>query len=417
MTDAMREHAARILQITPYPTIDPRHGGQIRSAQIAAELRAAGYEVKSVAVYVADDYPQAGEDDIAFDSKSEYWHDDLPWLSDYYSGVFGARDVKASARLQAVINGYRPQAVVVEQPWLFKAVQRVAPPGTKLIYSSQNIEWRLKDKLFARTGHPQRQTLIEAIREMEHAAARDAHLVVACTESDLAYYRDVSGKPAFNGVVAGNGVEPFSCTPQRVAEWLAFFSRPIPVFVSSAHLPNAQGFWDMMAPGLTFLRPDEDILVVGGVSSIIMQAPGYQRYADVNLSRLNIAGPREKTELQALVRASHVVLLPITDGEGSNLKTAEALESGCPIVATSKAFRGFEAAMSLPHVQIADNARDFRVAVRRALDRPRKTDATPLEVRSKYYWKHQLKGFVEAMRPLSEARATAAKASAAAAVR
>jgi hypothetical protein len=83
-------------------------------------------------------------------------------------------------------------------------------------------------------------------------------------------------------------------------------------------------------------------------------------------------------------------LLPITDGEGSNLKTAEALEAGIPIVATSKAFRGFEAAMKLEHVTIADNPKDFRLAVRRALAQSRLTDLTPLAIRSRFYWENQL---------------------------
>lgn len=380
----------RILQVTPYPTIEPRHGGQIRASQIAAMLVSAGHEVKTIAVYVENDYSSYGEEDIAFNSDSIYWEPDLPWLSDYFSGIFALNDEKPLALLRSIVDSYRPDVVFIEQPWLFQAVQRVVRSDVKLVYSSQNIEWRLKEKLFERLAHPHKIELISSIKSIEDSAARAADLIVACTDSDLEYYRSVVGGKSFNGIVAGNGVEPFTCTEQRVSEWLAYFGRRIPVFVSSAHLPNAQGFWDMMAPGLTFLRPEEEILIVGGVGSIIRNVPGFVRYSDVNLSRLNIAGIREMSELQALIRASHVVLLPITDGEGSNLKTAEALEAGLPIVATSKAFRGFELAMSLKHIQIADNPRDFRSAVRRALDRPRLINLTPLSVRGRFYWNNQL---------------------------
>jgi len=391
----------RVLQVTPYPTIDPRHGGQIRASQIATELRANGHEVKSIAVYVENDYSAVEEDDIPFNSDSKYWNPELPWLSDYFSGLFAANDERTLIRLQSLVNSFRPDLVIVEQPWLFQAIQLVVQSDTILIYSSQNIEWRLKEKQFERLGHLDSVDLVAAIRKMEDSAARAAHVVIACTDADVEYYRAAVGKSTFHGVVAGNGVEPFTCSEQRVDSWYGFFNRPMPVFVSSAHMPNAQGFWDMMTPGLTFLRPGEEVLVVGGVSSIILNPAGFERYSELNLSRLNLAGTREKTELQALVKASHVVLLPITEGEGSNLKTAEALESGLPIVGTSKAFRGFESAMSFKHIQIADNPRDFRMAIRRSLNQPRLTNLTPINVRERLYWNSQLSGLVDAVRQLS----------------
>lgn len=396
----------RILQLTSYPTVDPRHGGQIRCAQIATELRNAGHEVKTLAVYVDHDHSESGEDDIPFRSTSTFWHDDLPWLSDYFSGSFAANDAAAFSALSRVARTFAPAVIIVEQPWLFNVARMIGGKSVKTVYSSQNIEWRLKDRIFARDGHPRRGELVAEIRDVEIEAAKMADLVVACTPDDLKYYEGVGsiGK-RFYGVAAGNGVEPFSCTDERVNQWRDFFKNPTPVFVSSAHLPNAQGFWDMMSPGLTFLRPGEQILVVGGVSSIILQAPGFSRFADVNISRLNLAGSRDKTELQALVRASHVVLLPITDGEGSNLKTAEALESGCSIIGTSKAFRGFEAGMTLSHVHIADTAVDFRAAVRRVLDRPRYIGGTPQAVRSRFHWKEQLRPMVEAVERLVSATA------------
>jgi hypothetical protein len=82
--------------------------------------------------------------------------------------------------------------------------------------------------------------------------------------------------------------------------------------------------------------------------------------------------------------------LPITIGEGSNLKTAEALESGRPIVGTSKAFRGFESALTLPHVTVADSPIDFRRAVRAVMNKPRYKNGTPHEIRSLFYWDNTL---------------------------
>lgn len=157
----------------------------------------------------------------------------------------------------------------------------------------------------------------------------------------------------------------------------------------------------MNKPGLTYLKPYEEVVIVGGGCNIIMVDKGVIEFRDLNLSRLHLVGNREKIELQSMVRASHLVLLPITTGEGSNLKTAEALESGRPIVGTLKAFRGFEDALSLPHVYIANSSDEFRRSVRDILNKPRYTNGTPYEIRSKYYWKNTLHPIVECVKNLS----------------
>jgi glycosyltransferase involved in cell wall biosynthesis len=389
----------RILQLTNYPTINPLHGGQIRSSQIATQLRIAGHEVKPIAVYVDGDYKDVDEHDIPFRRSSPFWNGNLPSLSDFYAGLYAVNDRDATRKLLHLLKNFKPHLVITEQPWLFAVAKKITKYTTiKLVYSSQNIEWRLKEKILNRENTSQKEQLTSEIRKIEIDAVKSANLTVACTDQDAKYYTQfVDSKSSQPIVVAGNGVEEFTCKEERVSEWRSYLNLPTAVFVSSAHIPNAQGFWDMMSPGLTFLKPGEQVLIVGGVSSILTQARGFSQFSEVNLSRINLAGTQEKTELQSLVRASHVVLLPITDGEGSNLKTAEALESGCFVIGTSKAFRGFEAAMSLPHVTIADTPDTFRQAIRRTLAQPRHCDGTPYEIRSKYYWGKQLAPLVHAI--------------------
>lgn len=395
----------KILQLTNYPTSNPQHGGQIRCANIAGELRGAGHAVKSIAVYVEKDYAPDSSEDIAFGPDSPFWRDDLLVLSDYLTGLYAASDPDAFAALEKTTSEFQPDVIISEQPWLMAAAKRLAGTrqNTKLIYSSQNVESHLKrivlDKITL--GQQEKDWLVADIKAIEHDAAGSADLVLACTNTDASYYRD-NIPECRNVIVAGNGVEPFSCRPARVEAWRRFFGRPASVFVSSAHLPNASGFWDMMAPGLTFLRPEERLVVVGGVSDIIMELPGYRHFQLVNRSRMEIMGRVEKHELQAIVSSAHVVLLPIVEGEGSNLKTAEALESGCSIVGTSKAFRGFESAANLPHIHICDDPRTFRRKVRRILDAPRYQDGTPLAVRSKFHWSYLLRDAVAAIEGLGD---------------
>ncbi len=389
----------KILQLTNYPTSKPVHGGQIRCVSIADQLRRAGHEVKSIAVYVSAHYQPDSAGDIAFDTTSDYWDYDLPYLTDYFSGLHAERDADAYDKLERQFLDFAPDAVIVEHPWLMPAAKLLAGQrkGTRLIYSSHNVEYRLKEDILDRATvkSDRRAALVKDIRALEQAAVADADLVITCTQADAKSYQAIRGKG--NIVVGGNGVEPFTCRPARVLQWQNYVARPYPIFVSSAHLPNANGFWDMMAPGLTFLKPDERMVIAGSVCDIILGMDGIKMYERFNLSRLQLLGRMEKTELQAAIRASHVVLLPITSGEGSNLKTAEALESGCAIIGTKKAFRGFERAMTLPHVHIADEPASFRRKVRDVLDQPRYDDGTPMAVRSKFYWSTLLKDAVAAV--------------------
>jgi hypothetical protein len=57
-----------------------------------------------------------------------------------------------------------------------------------------------------------------------------------------------------------------------------------------------------------------------------------------------------------------VILLPIPYGGGSNLKTAEAICSGRPIVGTIKSFRGFDNFTNSRNTVITDEIDDFKEA-------------------------------------------------------
>jgi glycosyltransferase involved in cell wall biosynthesis len=383
----------KILQLTSYPTKNPQHGGQIRSANIASALRSEGHVVFSVGVFPTRYYIADCEYDIEFKESSEFWREDREFLSDFYSGIYAAEDREAFEKLNSIANEEQPDVIVIEQPWLIQAAVRLkkSRPHIKLVYSSHNIEFRLKEAVLGREHLDALEAtrLVKSVKAVEHTALTECDLIIACTQADADFYsREIADCTPV--VVAGNGVEPFSCRQVRTEQWRHFINRPFPVFVSSAHPPNANGFWDMMAPGLTFLRPDEHVIVAGGVSDIILQMAGARAFEAVNLDRMKLVGRMEKSELQALIQASHVVLLPITQGEGSNLKTAEAIESGCSIVGTSKAFRGFENALTLPHIHIANEPADFRKAVRHTLDAPRYDSGTPLDIRSAFHWSNLL---------------------------
>jgi hypothetical protein len=68
-------------------------------------------------------------------------------------------------------------------------------------------------------------------------------------------------------------------------------------------------------------------------------------------------------------RAS-VLLIPITEGSGSNLKTAQALLSGKSVLTTSIGMRGYESYSQLQNLHIEDDPKRFKAKLAELLTRP-----------------------------------------------
>ena len=124
----------------------------------------------------------------------------------------------------------------------------------------------------------------------------------------------------------------------------------------------------MVGPSLGYLPPDARIVVAGGVTNLISQCERYGPASPVNGNRLHlITETVGDDDMAALLHLAQAILLPITSGGGSNLKTVEALLTGRPIVAASYAFRGVEEFAALPRVHLCDTAAEFQAAVQRLL--------------------------------------------------
>ncbi|MGB6285743.1 MAG: hypothetical protein WBG18_15200, partial [Xanthobacteraceae bacterium] len=93
------------------------------------------------------------------------------------------------------------------------------------------------------------------------------------------------------------------------------------------------------------------------------------RYHAANSCRVEFFADISDSDLAVIKQCCHGVLLPISDGGGSNLKTAEALTLGKWVIATSISLRGFEAYAN-DGVIVANNPVEFRHAMRQVLRRP-----------------------------------------------
>ena len=105
------------------------------------------------------------------------------------------------------------------------------------------------------------------------------------------------------------------------------------LYVSSAHMANVSGLrWFLSEVYEPYLARHQVSFIVAGSIARIGGWPQHPRVFFID----------QVEDLGPLYAAARVVVLPITEGAGSPVKTYEALAYGRPIVGTSQAFRGID---------------------------------------------------------------------------
>lgn len=406
--------AVRFLVLGSYPTRRPIHGGQLRLAQVVAAYRGQGFAVCQVNAFPANPaYTYSNHWRRWLTAASLDWSlppeqlqrwpgTPVPFVEDLASGQMLAED---AARL-AVIERYagRVDWVHLEQPWLLPVVRRLRERGAlgdfRLVYGSQNIEYLLKQAIFSQYGVDEGQPLIDAIRTLETAAAREADLVAAVTPNDAGQLSQWTRAPV---VVAPNGVQSWRSTSRRQRRWqVQLGGAPFALYVASAHPPNISGFCQSFGESLAPLSPLQQIVLAGTVAEHVAKSDWFQRWEALNARRVHVVGMVEDADLAALKTLAHTFVLPVTAGGGSNLKTAEALYSGRSVVATPLAMRGFEAFTDLPGVTVAAAGLAFAQAVADSLVRPLPPTNAATKARcERLAWSHALAPLMAAVNAAS----------------
>lgn len=393
----------RVLVLGSYPTRRPLHGGQLRLAQLVAAYRNHGFKVRQVNVFAAQSvYSSVGRvrrwltgaslDMPLFRQQLRCeFGADVPFVEDLASGATVAADDKRVAIIERYVG--RVDWVHVEQPWLFPLAQRLRERGRvgrfRLIYGSQNIEHPLKRAIFDQYRIAGGEAALVAIEALESAAARHADLVVAVTAEDARQLSQWTQAPI---ILAPNGVQPWASSSRLRRHWSARLGEaPFALYVASAHPPNVQGFCEAFGESLAGLSPLQRVVIAGTVAEHVVRTDWFRRWEALNARRTYVAGLLNVSDLSALKDLAHAIVLPVTAGGGSNLKTAEALYAGCNVVSTPQAMRGFEAFRDLPGVTVAPPGLAFCQAVASSLMRavPRVDDGC-IARREQLVWSNTL---------------------------
>jgi len=395
-----------ILTVSTYPFEEPLHGGQHRIANIVRELVEDGHRVNSIGVLGSEGYPPTPgfEPYPGLNPLTAYIEN--PFLMDDWAiGKLFANDPNYySALARHATDHY--DLIFVEQPWLFDFARKLAQQqsGSKptLVYGSQNIEGRLKHSILntyldADTAK-QGAALVEAT---EREAIKFADLVVCVSESDRDWIATLTQKDV---IIACNGVVDRLVDLAGIAEANRYSGgHKFALYCASAHPPNINGFRHYFGQGLGALSPFDRLVIAGGAGPVIAHAPWFRRAGNLEDTCIP-TGPVPETCLSGLLLTAHCIILPLSEGEGTNLKTAEALWAGKHIVGTTVAFRGFEEFADAPGVRIADNPADFVAALRDAMSAPPlRLDENEIACRKSVLWTRRLAPLVGHFRAHAEA--------------
>jgi hypothetical protein len=363
----------RCLLLAPYPLAMPRHGGQVRAASLRDALAAAGWRVTVCGIYPAAFFApdQRGPDDLPVEDA------DLPraaraemQIADLLAARAAAADRGLVARLARLIERVAPDIVLMEQPWPLLPLRAAGLPRCPLVYSSQNVEWRLRAEppREGMGGDPAR--LAAEVRAVEEQAIGAASLVLSISDVEEAALGEmgaarVATLPPVSDL-AGLPPAPGHYGRAAEAEGIAYAA-----MIGSAYWPNVDGFFAMFGEGLGFLPLGRRVLVAGRLGQAVLDDPRWRHRAAVNTPRFTAVGEVDLANKHDLFAGSRCVPVPVLWGGGAKLKTADALACGRVVVATRAALDGYGAIVA-PHlgrgVFVADEPPAFRRLVRDALE-------------------------------------------------
>lgn len=348
----------RILQVTTYDVERPDHGGKLRSHQIRRSLRKR-FDVQTLSFEWSD---HVDTSTLAVKLDQAHWDacgiDGT--LSDWGICSFLETDEACYRQVRALIGRYEPDAVLIEQPFLWPLIERflcdgVLGHGARVIYSSHNVEIDMKRKIYQDTYPPDVASRhVAHVDAIERGVIRACSAAIAVSASDAAYVAEICPEKPLR--VYFNGHSRLVSTAED-CKWQARFASQSRnwVYVASWHPPNINGLRDLVGALATLgNRNDCALWVLGSVGNgLEATTPGFDATA---YPWLHIVGPVSGEDIDSAILCSSGVVLPVWEGGGSNLKTAQALLSGKCVLGSEFSFRGFEHCMEEAGVSLTRDA-------------------------------------------------------------
>ncbi len=327
----------RTLVLTAHPAFPPVSGADLRNYQNATGALQFGPVLLVSAGPLGESRPADGLLQLhALARQEEPRGASLnPWRS--RAEVRLPRD--AAPRLQALVQTFRPDTIIVEGIALSALMGPLRPLARSLILDMHNVEsvlardiydMRLRERLL-----PFRWTNRGRIRRLEQRALNTVDRVWVCSDIErdrLASLFDLTipADVVPNGIPRTEALpEELPAMPGRKEGW------PVMMFVGNLdYPPNMTAVERLIVQVLPRVKqafPAARVIIAG-------RDPGSEIKRLASLPDVELVA--DPVSLSGLFRRSHVSVMPISVGGGTRFKTLEALAWGLPVVATAIAAEG-----------------------------------------------------------------------------
>lgn len=363
----------QLLIVAGYPIINPIHGGQKRTAALVSKYRQVFSNVSFIGIFLKESYSDYSKQDLPITNDSVVDKvNNSPEYTDIILGSALLSDKPTKMKFIKALIKINPGIIHIEQPYMVSSISKILldlKMNPIIILGSQNVEAELKHSIYKKLLKPAAlRKLTESTQSIEDNAVRTADIITTVSRYDLMRQMGKGRlKPHF---VVPNGIDAHKKNSKKIREWQIYKKqhsiKSLILFVGSGHPPNFIGFENLVSN--IKLDPHSRILIAGGVGKIFIK-----KYADKNdifWKDIVVLGVLKEDDLNSLIDSAEIILLPILNGGGSNLKTAEAILSHKKIVATKYAFRGFEQYMYMPNVYIGNNSDTFKTVLLNAIKTP-----------------------------------------------
>jgi glycosyltransferase involved in cell wall biosynthesis len=394
----------RIAMFTTYAPSEG-FGGPARAYHQRRVLESAGHDVTHVVIQATPDRGSLRGGDIAELVERPY----RAAIDHIYNDVDLARraaaDPRLVDRLTVRLRSVGVGAIILEQPFLVEVVEQIAGDlAVPVLYSCQNIEYRLRKDLERFQPDPTRSAdRSEQVRDLERRAVDLSTEITTICPTDRDQLLAEFGRPSTlvpNGSLIADLPLPVRSLEGRSGARFAF--------AGSAYWPNVEGFAEIATPSLAFLPPTCRIDVAGTVGTEILRNASILRHQSANASRMTVHGFVSMPRLVGLMVNADAVIVPVFVGEGSNLKSADALAAGAPVIMTTRAVRGYEDVVAADgdDVTVVDSTAAFREAMTEAVRQRDSAEPVGLRRRELLSWTNRLQPLVDVVHRLGTRSST-----------
>ncbi|MGG1553525.1 glycosyltransferase family 4 protein [Paenibacillus ferrarius] len=379
----------KITILSTYPVLPRKHGGQLRIFNIYKNLDHE-YDITIVSLNNESKHYEKKIGDLTEVSiPMSNTHLEKEWSIEREVGIpitdiVMKKLIEFSPEYIRIAESHMKNSdiLVAAQPYLFNLIEKFV--GNKyIIYDSQNVEYELKKSMLPnnKTAHK----LLEELYELEKKACLLSNIILTCSNEDMKNLTETYRIEAEKTILVPNGVDtslnPYVdfLTRQKNKKELGIENENIIVFIGSWHKPNIEAVEEIlkMAPSL----PECKFIIMGGQCLAFKD-----RAAPKNVVFAGIVD--EQTKL-LIYSVADIAINPMLNGSGTNLKVAEYMANGVPVLSTEIGARGYEV-VNREHILIIEND-SFCEGIRELLGdnelRARLSSSSKKYVDKKFEWK------------------------------